>query len=83
MMTNIAIMTNDGSTEFPRPWNRASSPDELVEMVAYYISYHTGKTGKRALDLINLDHIDLDAPIARINLRDGKIIHFFAFTESF
>jgi len=52
-------------------------------MVAYYISYHTGKTGKRALDLINLDHIDLDAPIARINLRDGKVVHFFAFTESF
>ena len=82
-MTSIAIMTNDGSTEFPRPWNRASSPNELIEMVAYYISYHTGKSEQQAIDMIDTSRIDLDAAIAKINLRDGKIIRFYAFTERF
>ena len=82
-MTNIAILVNDGSTEIPRPWNRASSESELLELIEYYITHHTGKTGKRALDMINIDHIDLDAHIASISLRDGKIVRFYAFTERF
>ena len=82
-MTNIAILVNDGSTEIPRPWNRASSESELLELIESYITHHTGKTGKRALDMINIDHIDLDAPIASISLRDGKIVRFYAFTERF
>jgi len=82
-MTNIAILMNDGSTEIPRPWNRASSESELLEMVEYFITNHTGKTGKRALDMINIDHIDLDAAIANIALRDGKVVRFYAFTEQF
>ncbi len=82
-MTNIAILMNDGSTEIPRPWNRASSESELLEMVEYFITHHTGKTGKRALDMINIDHIDLDAAIANIALRDGKVVRFYAFTERF
>jgi len=82
-MTNIAILMNDGSTEIPRPWNRASSENELLELIETYISHHTGKTGKRALDMINIDHIDLDFPIASINQHDGKIVRFYAFTERF
>lgn len=82
-MTNIAIMTNDGSTELPRPWNRASSRDELLEMVSHFISHHTGKTGKQAADMIDTSRIGLDAPIARVNLRNGEIIRFYAFEESF
>ncbi len=82
-MTNIAILVNDGSTEIPRPWNRASSESELLELIETYITHHTGKTGKRALDMINIDHIDLDASIANISLRDGKIVRFYAFTERF
>ncbi len=82
-MTNIAILVNDGSTEIPRPWNRASSESELLELIEYYITHHTGKTGKRALEMINIDHIDLDASIANISLRDGKIVRFYAFTERF
>ena len=82
-MTNIAILVNDGSTEIPRPWNRASGESELLELIEYYITHHTGKTGKRALDMINIDHIDLDASIASISLRDGKIVRFYAFTERF
>lgn len=82
-MSNIAILMNDGSTEIPRPWNRASSESELLELIETYITHHTGKIGKRALDMINIDHIDLDAPIANIAQRDGKIIRFYAFTERF
>ena len=51
-MPNIAIMMNDGSTELPRPWNRASSQDELLEMVAYFIGYHTGKSEQQAADQV-------------------------------
>ena len=82
-MTTIAILMNDGSTQLPRPWNRASSESELLELVTFYIGHHTGKTGKRAADMINTDYIDLDAPIARINMRDGKTVRFYAFTERF
>jgi len=82
-MTTIAILINDGSTEIPRPWNRASSESELLELVSYYITHHTGKTGKRASDMINTDRIDLDAPVAMINQRDGKTVRFYAFTERF
>jgi len=35
-MTTIAILMNDGSTEIPRPWNRASSESELLEMIEHY-----------------------------------------------
>ena len=52
-------------------------------MIEYFITHHTGKTGKRALDMINIDHIDLDAAIANIALRDGQIVRFYAFTEPF
>ena len=65
-MASIAIMMNDGSTELPRPWNRASSQDELIEMVAHFIGYHTGKTESQAVDMIDTSRIDLDAPIARV-----------------
>ena len=82
-MTNIAILMNDGSTEIPRPWNRASSESELLEMIQHYITHHTGKTGKRALDMINIDHIDLDAAISKVAMRDGQIVRFYAFTEPF
>lgn len=82
-MTTIAILMNDGSTEIPRPWNRASSESELLEMIEHYITHHTGKTGKRALDMINIDHIDLDATVANVALRDGQIVRFYAFTEPF
>lgn len=82
-MTTIAILINDGSTELPRPWNRASNENELLELVTHYIGHHTGKTGKRATDMINTDNIDLDAPIARINQRDGKTVRLYAFTERF
>jgi len=82
-MTNIAILMNDGSTEIPRPWNRASSESELLELIETYITHHTGKSGKRALDMINIDHIDLDSPITSIAQRDGLIVRFYAFTERF
>jgi len=82
-MTNIAIMMNDGSTELPRPWNRASSQDELIEMVAYFIGYHTGKTECQATDMIDTSRIDLDAPITRVNLPGGKIVRFYAFKENY
>jgi len=82
-MTNIAILINDGSTEIPRPWNRASNESELLELIETYITDHTGKAGKRALDLINIDHMDLDAPIASIAQQDGLIVRFYAFTERF
>lgn len=82
-MTSIAIMMNDGSTELPRPWNRASSQEELLEMVGHFIGYHTGKTEKQATNMIDTSRIDLDAPIARVNLRDGKTIRLYAFKENF
>ncbi|MBB57547.1 MAG: hypothetical protein CMM42_10000 [Rhodospirillaceae bacterium] len=82
-MTNITIMMNDGSTELPRPWNRASSQDELLEMVAHFIGYHTGKSEQQAADMIDTSRIDLDAPIARVNLQGGKIIRFYAFKENY
>ena len=82
-MTTIAILMNDGSTELPRPWNRASSENELLELLTHYISRHTGKAGKSATDMVNTDRLDLDAPIARINRNDGKTVRFYAFTEHF
>lgn len=82
-MTSITIMMNDGSTELPRPWNRASSQDELIEMVAHFIGYHTGKTENQATDMIDTSRIDLDAPIARVNQRDGTTVRLYAFTERF
>lgn len=82
-MTNIAIMMNDGSTELPRPWNRASSQDELIEMVAHFIGYHTGQTESQAIAMIDTSRIDLDAPIARVNLPGCKIVRFYAFKENY
>lgn len=82
-MTSIAIMMNDGSTELPRPWNRASSQDELIEMVAYFIGYHTGKTQSQATNMIDTSRVDLDAPIARVNMPGGKVVRFYAFKENY
>ena len=82
-MTSIAIMMNDGSTELPRPWNRASSQDELIEMVTHFIGYHTGKTESQAITMIYTSRIDLDAPIARVNLPSGKTVRFYAFKENY
>jgi hypothetical protein len=82
-MTSIAIMMNDGSTELPRPWNRASSREELLEMVSHFIGHHTGKTEKQVADMIDASRIGLDAPIARVNLRNGEIVRLYAFEENF
>ena len=82
-MTSIAIMMNDGSTELPRPWNRASSQDELIEMVTHFIGYHRGKTESQATDMIDTSRIDLDAPIARFSMPGGKTIRFYAFNENY
>lgn len=80
-MTSIAIMMNDGSTELPRPWNRASSQDEPIEMIAHFIGYHTSKTESQSINMIDTSRVDLDAPIARVNLQGGKTIRFYAFKE--
>ncbi len=82
-MPSIAIMMNDGSTELPRPWNRASSQDELIEMVAHFIGYHTGESESQAITMIDTSRIDLDAPIARVKMPGGKTIRFFAFKENY
>ncbi len=82
-MTSIAIMMNDDSTELPRPWNRASSQDELIEMVAHFIGYHTGESESQAINMIDTSRIDLDAPIARVNMPGGKTIRIYAFKENY
>jgi len=82
-MTSIAIMMNDDSTKLPRPWNRASSQDELIEMVTHFIGYHTGKTESQAINMIDTSRIDLDAPIARVNMPGGKTVRFYAFKENY
>lgn len=82
-MTSIAIMMNDGSTELPRPWNRASSQDELIEMVAHFIGHHTGKTESQTINMVDTSRIDLDTPIARVNMPGGKAVRFYAFKENY
>ena len=52
-------------------------------MVTYFIGYHMGKSEQQAADMIDTSRIDLDAPIARVNLQGGKIIRFYAFKENY
>lgn len=69
----ILLLRRVGDQSIPRPWNRASSTDEVVEMIEAY-----AKTkGQNAL--VYLDYINTEHPIAYV-VGD---CHFYAFEERF
>ena len=76
----IAILTNDGSTRLPRPWNRASSHDELVEMIGHFDRHKARQQRPRSAVEFALDRIDTDDPVAEVETATGKVA-FYAFTE--
>ncbi len=65
----IAILVLAPGQTIPRPFSRASSVDELRELVAPYI-------GPDVL----VERIDTEEPIG-IGVRFGQRLKFFAFTE--
>lgn len=76
----IAILTHDGSTRLPRPWSRACSTKELIDLIGHFDRVHAHRLPPRPAVQIDLGRIDTDDPVAVVDGLNGRMA-FYAFTE--
>ena len=76
----IAILTHDDSTRLPRPWSRACSTAELVNLIEHFDREHAHTRPVRPAVEIDLSRIDTDDPVAVVDSLNGRMA-FYAFTE--
>lgn len=76
-MLHTILIRKPGQT-IARPFQRASSTDELVELIESFVAGHYADTVE-----VRVENLNTETPVARIPNKGDGWIEFFAFSEMF